>query len=414
MNAKLYTDGVIPPNFVSRTGEDISETHAKCLPKGLTYNKERERIIPCSYQHLLPTGRTLVFDWGHGCDHADTIEQHGGILSTNDPDNLVPQNRFYNRYIRNPLVQRIRSAGIGGEYREISFYYHTPHVTNKTKIPEAFIFIELYNGTPEAAYFFPNLIDYEALDFEKLSRSNYLNYLDLFRINELISYFYIPFVQAQNPIPHMEQCNKGTILSHSIHADITALFNNLTEHAFPPRARATLIKTIMSQSINKAAILDFEGLTSLESAIHYYSNNRIYWELDDRSEGERQATFLTSFPNLSEPVQRAYETTKDKFPEKYKEERAFREAIVRGFGSLVDMMGEADQEVMRTVIGGKSIKNIRLAQKYLKMAHYKIESGDYNNRNLRGIIHILNYTPEFEDLETARVLFNLTRAMDKG
>ncbi|KAB2833031.1 MAG: hypothetical protein F9K49_07195, partial [Caedimonadaceae bacterium] len=305
-------------------------------------------------------------------------------------------------------MNKIRIAG--GEYKEISLYHQDPYKTEETRIPEGFIFIELYDGKAETAYFFPNLIAYEALDFEKSYKSNYLNFLELFRINDLIGYFYIPFVQAQNPIPHMEQRDKGTILSCRIYADIVSLFDNLTEYAFPPRARTTLIKSIMNQGINTAAILDFEGLTSLETAINHYANSRIYWELDDRLEGERQTACDTCFPKLSGPIQQAYEATKMKFPSECGNQRIFKEAMTLSLGSLFTKMGDADQAIIRSIIGGRSIKNIELAKKYLKVAFSKIEAGDYNNRGLRGITSILRSIPELEDLDRADSLATLIKA----
>ncbi|MDI9637881.1 hypothetical protein QM565_19320 [Geitlerinema splendidum] len=408
MSVKLFTDGTAAPNFCSKTDESFSETRAKCRPKDSTYDGDRQLPIEVySYHHTLPTGHVITFDRGHGCDHADTLE-HGGTLSTSDIDNFVPQNSFYNRHIRNHLVNKIRIAG--GEYKEISLYHQNPYKTGETRIPEAFIFIELYDGNAETAYFFPNLIAYEALDFEKSYKSNYLNFLELFRVNDLIDYFYIPFVQGQNPIPHMEQRDKGTILSCRIYTDIASLFDNLTEHAFPPRARATLVKSIMNQGINTAAILDFEGLVSLETAINHYANSRIYWELDDRSEGEWQAAFDTYFPRLSAPIQRAYESTKMKFPRECGDQRVFREAMTLSLGSLFTKMGDADQEIIRSIIGGRSIKNIELAKKYLNIAFSKIEAGDYDNRGLRGMTSILRNIPELEDLDRADSLATLIKA----
>ncbi len=407
MEVKVYTDGIVSPNFCSKTGESIAEVRAKCRPKNLTYEEERwYPMAAYSYQHLLPTGHRITFDRGHGCDHADTLE-HIGILSTYDPDNFVPQNSFYNRNIRNHLVARIRNAG--GEYKEISLYHHTPYLTDGIRIPEAFIFIELYDGKADSAYFFPNFIAYEALDFEKQFNSNYLNFLELFRVNALIEYFFIPFVQAQNPIPHMEQRDKSTILSNRIYLDIREMFSNMTEHAFPPRARSTLIKSIMNQGINTAAILDFEGLTCLETAVNHYSNNRVYWELDDRSEEERHAAFDTNFPKLSIPIQRAYEAAKNQFAEEYKDKRAFEMHIATALGSLINLMRDPDQEIMRSIIGGQSIKNIELAQKYLKVALSKLEKGVYDDRDINGIQRILFYTPEFEDEAKAEDLTTLIK-----
>lgn len=406
MKVKLFTDGTLPPNFCSQTGDSITETRAKCRPKGETYDGDRrEPIKTYAYQHTLQSGHIITFDRGHGCDHADTLE-HGGLLSSYDPDNFVPQNSFYNRHIRNPLVNMIRSSG--GEYKEISLYHQSPLMTNDTRIPEAFVFIELYDGKAEKAYFFPNFISYEALEFEKPYKSNYLNFLDLFRVNDLIDYFYIPFVQAQNPIPHMEQRDRGTILAERIYLDIITLFNNMTEDAFPPRARSTLIKSIMNQGVDTAAILDFEGLTCLETAVNHYSNNRIYWELDDRPEEARQATFESNFSKLSSSFQRAYESTESKFSAE-KNHRGFKQAIVRAFGSLVDVVETPDQEILRLIIGGRSVKNIELAKKYLKVALSKIERGDYNDRDLRGIIHILTYIHELEDYEKAKSLLPLLK-----
>lgn len=405
IDRRFFTEGTTSPNYLSKTGADITETFAHCRPTTSTFDGKRQYpMASYRYQHKLSTGHILRFDRGHGCDHADTLE-HGGTLSTYDPDNYVPQNRYYNEYIRNPLVARIRNAG--GEYKEISLYHHTPYKIDHQRIPEAFIFIELYKGIAQFAYFFPNFIAYEALDFERKFKSMYLNFLELFRVDALIEYFFNPFVQADNPIPHMEQRNKATIFSERTYLDITALFNNMTEHAFPPRARSALIRSIMNQNINTAAILDFVGLTSIETAINHYANNRIYWELDDRLQEDRKKAFDTHFPKLSDPVKQAFELTKTQFPEEYKNQKSFREQIIRAFGSLVTIMGNSDQKVMRDIIGGYSIKNIDLAKKYLQFAFSKIDAGTYNDRDLRGIQRILTHIPELENLEKFNALDKL-------
>lgn len=398
----FYTDGENPPNFVSRIGEEASESFAHSRPKFDVYNRKRwYPISSYSYVHTLPTGHIITFQRGHGCDHVDTLE-HDGTLSTDDPNNFVPQNSYYNQWIRGPLVARIRSGG--GSYRELSLYHHTPYTIKDEKIPEAFIFVELYDGEPESAYFFPNLVAYKFLDFEKPHKSNYLNYLDLFRINPLIEYFFNPFVQAQNPIPHIEQRNRADIISLRVPLDITILFDNMTEHAFPPRARSTLIRSIIRQNVNTAAILDFESLVSIEGAINYYGNDRIYWELDDRSEEERTVAFTTHLPELSQPIRNAFDQVKAEFPETYANQRIFRRALTQAFGHLIELVRPSDQKIIRQIIEGHSVKNIDLARRYLQLAFKRIEQGDFTDRDLRGIQHVLMDIPELENHEKLKEL----------
>lgn len=404
---RFYTDGTASPNFLSRMGtrEKLSETFAHTRPKLTVFQGSRRYpMSPYTYVHTLSTGHTVTFDRGHGCDHADTLE-HGGILSTCDPNNYVPQNWYYNEHIRNPLVARIRNGG--GSYKEFSLYHHSPYMTNDVRIPEAFIFVELYDGKPKSAYFFPNLVAYEYLKFENRHKSKYLDYLDLFRINALIEYFFNPVVQTQDPIPHMEQRNRASIISWRIPLDITILFNNMTEHAFPSRARATLIRSVMDQNINTAAILDFDSLLSIETAINHYGNDRIYWELDDRSEEERVAAFTTHLSELSQPIIDAVNLVKVEFPKVYADQRVFRRIITQVFGQLINTVRPSDQKTMRKIIGGHSIKSIDLARRYLHLALNRIDQEVFTDRELNGIQRTLTYIPELEDPKKATELDRL-------
>lgn len=84
------------------------------------------------------------YDRGHLTDQADTLEGPGLAPSSEDPVNFLPEPGWWNRWIRNPLVNdRIRPAGNG--YREMAYYdLATPRFTaNGTPIPEGVFFAEV-------------------------------------------------------------------------------------------------------------------------------------------------------------------------------------------------------------------------------------------------------------------------------
>lgn len=399
----FFTDGTTPPNYVSTLGAETHESFAHTRPKKATYGGSRSYPMnPYTYHHKLPTGHIITFDRGHGCDHADTIE-HSGMLSTQHRDNYTPQNYYYNEHIRNPLVNMIR--GSGGAYREIAIYHPNPLMTDNVRIPEAFIFIEIYDDKAEKAYFFPNFVAYEALNFEIKHKSKYLDYLDLFNVNALIEYFFKPFIQAENPIAHMEQCNKSTIIAHRIFLDIQTLFSNLTENAFPPRSRSALIRSIMNQNVNTAAILDFQSLLGIETAINHYATEEILWALDDRPFEDVLKAYDEFSPNLSVPVQQAYQETVRKYPEFSAMPPESRMRLLQqAFGFLINKMEEPDRDTMRAIIGGNSLQDLPLAKRLLNMAIIRITNGDYNDRALSGIKFILTDVPGLEDEDKAHDL----------
>lgn len=87
----------------------------------------------------------IVFDPGHGIDHAITIT-YNGSNSTADVRNYTPQNARYNRFIRNPLVQYAEEKKYS--YKELAIYAEKPLSITRKKgktelqqpIPEGFIF----------------------------------------------------------------------------------------------------------------------------------------------------------------------------------------------------------------------------------------------------------------------------------
>jgi len=110
----------------------------------------------------------IIFDPGHGIDHAITIT-HNGSNSTADVRNYTPQNAYYNRFIRNELVPYAKEKGYS--YKEIAIYAEKPLLITREKsgkrlsqpIPEGFIFLLLSHdntGDIEEAFYFPNFYSY--------------------------------------------------------------------------------------------------------------------------------------------------------------------------------------------------------------------------------------------------------------
>lgn len=143
------------------------------------YRRDEPEFIEKYYRisdgtlHRTEVAGCISFDAGHGVDHAHTIT-HKKSNSTRDRINFTAQNIYYNRVIRRSLT------GLGGRakrdghsYKEIAIYSQKPlmitrkhhRVSERVPIPEGFLLM-LYNrisGSLVTSYYFPNLIDYEAL-----------------------------------------------------------------------------------------------------------------------------------------------------------------------------------------------------------------------------------------------------------
>jgi hypothetical protein len=102
------------------------------------------------------TADGVLYDRGHVTDFVDTPEGPGVRPQTLAPENYTPQAAWWNRWVRNNLVRRIRLDGNG--YRELAIYdANPPRTVNGTPIPREYIFMETRpDGTPARAWRIPN------------------------------------------------------------------------------------------------------------------------------------------------------------------------------------------------------------------------------------------------------------------
>lgn len=156
----IYSDGQGHVNYNIRSGTEVLQSDAITRPQNDTYSGgERLPEVLRGTGEQNPfrepaTNRT--FDKGHGVDYADALEGPGVRNSNLDPVNFTPQAAWWNRWVRNHLVARIRSQS--GGYREMPIYDQAPSVTaNGTPIPREFVFVETSStGQPVRAWRIPN------------------------------------------------------------------------------------------------------------------------------------------------------------------------------------------------------------------------------------------------------------------
>lgn len=141
------------PRFV----ELYSTTQNKMV---INDSKDRRKIGPDDTE--------LVFDAGHGVDHAITVVYQGSN-STRDVRNFTPQNAYYNRNIRMHLVGEAQKKGFS--YKELAIYGENPlNITRRSgseedvlPVPEGFVFFVLDQSLGEfvRTYYFPNFFHYK-------------------------------------------------------------------------------------------------------------------------------------------------------------------------------------------------------------------------------------------------------------
>ena len=161
LEISIYSDGQGRINYNVRTGERVLQGDTMTRPSGGTYPRGRQRL-PEQLRDVgeenpfIEEGTGRLYEKGHITDYADTLEGPGVRNSNLDPANFTPQARFWNSFLRNHLVGRIR--GRGGGYREMPVYDQVPARTaNNTPIPREFIFVETSpTGQPVQAWRIPN------------------------------------------------------------------------------------------------------------------------------------------------------------------------------------------------------------------------------------------------------------------
>ena len=308
---RLYGNGVNHiPNYV--TISNLSPESPKEVlvnPSLTTYSKKEPH--PTDSSSSYPTGvrtyyiringKNIRLDQGHGIPHADTLV-HPGLISTRDPENYVPQNIKYNSPIRRDLEDELHKRKLS--YKEISIYhqdkmYYVTDVNGKQfanpiPIPEGFLLLTFTeNNEIQDTYYFPNLVDYEQF---KTDRTPYYAHIPArYRVSHLSQWFLIPEVTLGLAEEQQEKVILAESLAQRILLCAPTFFGNFTEREMPPKARVALLTTLLGWNIETAASLEFLNFSSQLKLVHFYlPSRRNYWELDSRTEAEKQLS-LASF-----------------------------------------------------------------------------------------------------------------------
>lgn len=232
---------------------------------------------------LSHTDTDIVFDPGHGIDHAITVT-HNGSSSTADIRNYTPQNAYYNRFIRNPLVQEVQTKG--DSYKELAIYAEHPLFITRKKgkkeeklpIPEGFIFFTLdrRTGNIKETYYFPNF-------------HHYMQEAEILPSDQVAWEFFAKKYQIKNDIAALvwghneisDEHNRRIVQGLSERVGYRALsgrFEVLPEHGWSPSARNALIRTAAIYRIEKAAEYDATTENMLEIAQVFNNKNFSYPE----------------------------------------------------------------------------------------------------------------------------------------
>ena len=135
-----------------------------------------------------------------------------GVVSTEDPENYVPQNVKYNSPIRRDLEEELRRKNLS--YKEITIYHNDPYYnvyetseknvkktsekTARIPVPEGFLFFVFHpeKGDVKDCYYFPNLVDYEVLKGEQ---PTYKHFPKEYRVEDLKEWFVSPRSKRGKP-----------------------------------------------------------------------------------------------------------------------------------------------------------------------------------------------------------------------
>ncbi|MBX9786532.1 MAG: hypothetical protein K2Y08_04245, partial [Alphaproteobacteria bacterium] len=225
----------------------------------------------------------IVFDPGHGIDHAITIT-HNNSNSTADVRNYTPQNSYYNRSIRNFLVQEVEEKG--DSYKELAIYAEHPLLITRKKgkkeekqpIPEGFIFFTLDRGTGniKETYYFPNFHHYkQEAETLPLHQVAWKFFAKKYQIKNDIA----ALIWGYNEISNERDRRIAQSLSgHVGYRALSGRFEVLPEHGWSPAARNALVRTAAIYRIEKAAEYDATTENMLEIARMFNDKNFSYPE----------------------------------------------------------------------------------------------------------------------------------------
>lgn len=229
----------------------------------------------------------IVFDPGHGIDHAITIT-HNGSNSTADVRNYTPQNARYNRFIRNPLVQCAEEKNYS--YKELAIYGEKTLFITRQKgkmelrqpIPEGFVFCFFDRNTGNIAevFYFPNFDPYTD-DVETLApgKSSWEFFSQKYKISNEIA----ETIWGHNEIENPQTRRWAQKLSEHIgYRALSGRFEVLPEGTWPPSARNALVRTVAAYRMERAAEYDVTTENMLQVAKIFNDSDFFYEEFRGR------------------------------------------------------------------------------------------------------------------------------------
>lgn len=247
--------------------------------KKMKIEKKRDK------RKLDSTDKDIVFDPGHGIDHAITIT-HNDSNSTGDVRNYTPQNAYYNRFIRNPLVQAVEAKGYS--YKELAIYAEHPLQITRKKgkeevrqpVPEGFLFFTLdrVTGSFETTYYFPNFYHY--MQVAKTLPSDQVAW-EFFAKKYQIKNEIAALIWGHNEILD-EQARRSAqhVSAHVGYRALSGRFEVLPERGWSPSTRNALIRTAAIYRIEKAAEYDATTENMLQVAQMFNNEGFSYSEFE--------------------------------------------------------------------------------------------------------------------------------------
>ena len=378
--------------------EGHRETFTPTLPKGRTYKASRKH--PFDAFSLTIKGEKIDFDAGHGIDQADTVIANQRNSST-DPDNFVPQNRYYNQKIRNHIVNHATRSP-SGSYKEISVYdkkdplIHILSNGENCHIPIGFIFIIFDNHKVARTFYFPNLISYEKLIAQQGIEPYYKSFMNYFEIsNAAVSNHAIKLGDTDG---HTHTVNEH---AHKGYRSLSGRYDVVGHIKMPKPAKAALRRLLAIYHMEQAAHLEYRHVENKAQLVDIYTSKMKYYALDKSTKEEKAER------------QRAYWQA-------YKDEE--QKLIESQNGMSVDLVNYAiDMNTLLLRMQNKIPANDprELASKRVQERHKALERGQslyYPERAklwLARIEESVRQSPQIEDIIQLLYLYDIPEIQDQ-
>ncbi|MBS0272487.1 MAG: hypothetical protein JSR85_07575 [Proteobacteria bacterium] len=247
--------------------------------KKMKVDKKRDK------RKLSPDDTDIVFDPGHGIDHAITIT-HNGSNSTADVRNYTPQNARYNRFIRNPLVQYAEEKKYS--YKELAIYGEKPLSITRKKgktelqqpIPEGFIFclFDRDTGNIGEAFYFPNFYPYtDNVEALAPSKAPWEFFANKYKIKNEVA----ETIWGHNTVDTPQERRRAQKLSEHVgYRSLSGRFEVVPEGIWPSSARNALVRTVAAYRMERAAEYDATTENMLQIAQLFNDPKFVYMEFE--------------------------------------------------------------------------------------------------------------------------------------